>query len=109
MRSVFDLHQKNRHAPYVNQKRVDSLYILNTELNNQNRNLVMMLEPHSFFTNMVDELVEFSEYDSELADGLRWIDSEAQKRGITFYEMVFFVLHKYDVNVKAREWLETRN
>ena len=68
-----------------------------------------MLEPHSFFTNMVDELVEFSEYDSELADGLRWIDGEAQKRGITFYEMVFMVLHKYDVNVKAKEWLETRN
>lgn len=68
-----------------------------------------MLEPHTFFTNMVDELVEFSEYDLELADGLRWIDSEAQKRGITFYEMVFFVLHKYDVNVKAKEWLETRN
>ena len=68
-----------------------------------------MLEPHSFFTNMVDELVEFSEYDPELADGLKWIDGEAQKRRITFYEMVFLVLHKYDVNVKAKEWLETRN
>ena len=109
MRSVFDSQQRNRHAPYVDQKRVDSLYILNTELNNQNRNLVLMLEPHTFFTNMVDELVEFSEYDPELADGLRWIDGEAQKRGITFYEMVFFVLHKYDVNVKAKDWLETRN
>ena len=109
MRSVFDSHQRNRHVPYVNQKRVDSLYILNTELNNQNRNLVLMLEPHTFFTNMVDELVEFSEYDPELADGLKWIDGEAQKRGITFYEMVFFVLHKYDVNIKAKEWLETRN
>ena len=109
MRSVFDFHQKNRRDPYVNQKRADSLYILNTELNNQNRNLLLMLEPHSFFTNMVDELVDFSEYDPELADGLKWIDSEAQKRGITFYEMVFLVLHKYDVNVKAKEWLETRN
>lgn len=68
-----------------------------------------MLEPHSFFTNMVDELVEFSEHDPELADGLRWIDDEAKKRGITFYEMVFFVLHKYDVDVKAKEWLRTRN
>ncbi|MGQ0639010.1 MAG: hypothetical protein ACT4N1_06650 [Nitrososphaerota archaeon] len=68
-----------------------------------------MLEPHSFFTNMVDELVEFSEYDQELADGLKWIDGEARKRGITFYEMVFLVLHKYDVEIKAKEWLETRN
>ncbi|HSD04364.1 MAG TPA: hypothetical protein VLB45_01250 [Nitrosopumilaceae archaeon] len=68
-----------------------------------------MLEPHSFFTNMVDELIEFSEYDPELKDGLKWIDSEAQKRGITFYEMVFVVLHKYDADVKAKEWLQTRN
>ncbi len=65
-----------------------------------------MLEPHSFFTNMVDELVEFSEYDPELADGLKWIDGESQRRGVTFYEMVFIVLHKYDVNAKAKEWLE---
>ncbi len=26
-----------------------------------------MLESHSFFTKMVDELIEFSEYDSELS------------------------------------------
>ena len=65
-----------------------------------------MLEPHSFFTNMVDELVEFSEYDPELADGLKWIDEQAQRKGITFYEAVFQVLHKYDANMKAKEWLD---
>jgi len=68
-----------------------------------------VLETNSFFTNMVDELVEFSEYDPELAEGLRWLDSEAQKRGITFYEMVFHVLHRYDIDTKAKEWLSTRN
>ncbi|TLX82245.1 MAG: hypothetical protein E6K98_06020 [Thaumarchaeota archaeon] len=68
-----------------------------------------MLEANSFFTNMVDELVEFSEYDPELAEGLKWLDGEAQKRGITFYEMVFDVLHRYDVDTKAKDWLANRN
>ena len=39
----------------------------------------VMLESHAFFTKMVDELIEFSEYDPELADGIKWLDSQAQK------------------------------
>ena len=38
---------------------------------------------------MVDELVDFSEFDPELADGIKWLDMQAQKKGITFYDMVF--------------------
>lgn len=68
-----------------------------------------MLESNSFFSQMVDELVEFSEYDPELADGIKWLDDQAQKKGITFYDMVFEVLYKHDVNSKARDWLSTRN
>ncbi|MDH3313632.1 MAG: hypothetical protein OEM28_10870 [Nitrosopumilus sp.] len=68
-----------------------------------------MIESHSFFSKMVDELVEFSEFDSELADGIKWLDDQAQKKGITFYDMVFEVLYKHDVNSKAKEWLSTRN
>ena len=68
-----------------------------------------MLESHSFFSKMVDELIEFSQYDPELADGIRWLDDQAQKKGITFYDMVFEVLYKHDVNSKAKEWLSTRN
>lgn len=67
-----------------------------------------MQDSYSFFTRMVDELVEFSEHDPELAEGLRWIDSQAQKYGINFYEMVFRVLYKYDVDNKAKNWLETK-
>jgi len=29
---------------------------------------------------MVDELIEFSEYDPELSDGIRWLDEQAQKK-----------------------------
>ena len=68
-----------------------------------------MLESHSFFTKMVDELVEFSEYDPELADGIKWLDDQAQKKGVSFYDMVFEVLYKHDVNSKAKTWLNSRN
>ena len=68
-----------------------------------------MQESHSFFTKMVDELVEFAEYDPELADGIKWLDSQAQKKGISFYDMVFDVLYKHDIDTKAKTWLHSSN
>jgi hypothetical protein len=62
-----------------------------------------------FFTRMVDELVEFSDTDPELAEGIRWLDMQAQKKGISFYEMVFQVLYKHDINSRAKQWLDSRN
>ena len=70
---------------------------------------VHMTESQAFFSKMVDELVEFSEFDPELSDGIKWLDTQAQKKGITFYDMVFEVLYKHDVNSKAKDWLSTRN
>jgi len=67
------------------------------------------MKSHSFFRKMVDELVEFSEHDPELADGIKWLDSQAQKKGITIYDMVFEVLYSHDINSKAQNWLKTRN
>ena len=68
-----------------------------------------MSESQTFFTKMVDELVEFSEHDPELSDGLKWLDGEAQQKGLSFYDMVYQVLYKHDVNSKAKEWLNSRN
>ena len=68
-----------------------------------------MSESQTFFTKMVDELVEFSEHDPELSDGLKWLDGEKQKKGLSFYDMVYQVLYKHDVNSKAKEWLNSRN
>ncbi len=70
---------------------------------------MIMSESRTFFTRMVDELVEFSQHDPELADGIRWLDDQAQKKGITFYDMVFEVLYKHNVGSKAREWMHARN
>ena len=68
-----------------------------------------MIGSHTFFTNMVDELVEFSEHDPELSDGIKWLDGQAQKKGLTFYDMVFEILYKHDVNSKSKDWLNSRN
>ena len=71
--------------------------------------MLPMLESNTFFTKMIDELVEFSEYDHELSDGIKWLDEQAQKKGLTFYDMVYQVLYNHDVNSKAKEWLNSRN
>ena len=68
-----------------------------------------MLESNTFFTKMIDELVEFSEYDPELSDGIKWLDAQAQKKGLTFYDMVYQALYRHDVNSKAKDWLNSRN
>ena len=68
-----------------------------------------MLDSHNFFTKMVDELIEFSEFDPELADGIKWLDTQARKKGISFYDMVFEVLYRHDVDSKAKSWLSSRN
>ena len=68
-----------------------------------------MLGNHKFFRKMVDDIVMFSEYDPELADGVKWLNDQAYKKGLSFYDMVFDVLYKHDINQKASDWLRTRN
>lgn len=62
-----------------------------------------------FFQRMMDEMVELSEYDLELADNLKWLDRQAQKKQISFYDMAFDVLYRHDINEKAKAWLRDRN
>jgi len=62
----------------------------------------------SIFTKLVDELVDYSEYDPELADGIKWLDEQARKDGVSFYDKVFEVLYRHDVNKKAKDWLKDK-
>jgi hypothetical protein len=57
------------------------------------------------FMEMIDDLVVMSEKDSELAEGLRWIDAQSQRNGLTFYEMAMIVLRKHMAERRAKEWL----
>lgn len=58
------------------------------------------------FTKIVDELVISAESDSELAEGLKWIDTQSREKGLTFYEMAFIVLKKHMAERRAKEWLK---
>ena len=62
----------------------------------------------SFFTKMVDELVEFAEHDPELKELMQWADGEAFRKGKTFYDMIYEMLYAHDVREKAKEWLDKR-
>lgn len=61
------------------------------------------------FTKMVDDLVEFSGSDPELAHGIRWLDNQAQKKGITFYDMVFEVLYKHGLDSSTTHWMSSKS
>ncbi len=68
-----------------------------------------MLESESHFKKMVDDLVEFSDYDNELKDGIQWLDKLAQKKGISFYDAVFDVLYRNKTKNDAKIWLNERD
>jgi hypothetical protein len=57
------------------------------------------------FVEMIDDLVLMSESDSELAEGLKWIDLQSQRNGLTFYEMAMIILRKHMVERRAKDWL----
>ncbi len=60
------------------------------------------------FIKMVDEMVMSAEHDSELAEGLKWIDMQSRKQGLTFYEMALIILKKHVAEKRAKEWLKAR-
>lgn len=60
------------------------------------------------FIGIIDDLVVMSEQDSELAEGLRWIDTQSRKQGVTFYEMAMIILRKHMAEKKAKEWLNNK-
>ena len=60
------------------------------------------------FIEMIDDLVVMSEKDSELAEGLRWIDVQSQRNGLTFYEMAMIILRKHMAERRAKEWMEQK-
>lgn len=60
------------------------------------------------FVTIIDDLVVMSENDSELAEGLRWIDAQSRKNGMTFYEMAFIILKKHMAEKRAKEWLKDK-
>jgi len=69
----------------------------------------MLIKMDDKFMEMVDELVRLADGDEELYQGIKWIDNESKKLGISFYEMFFIVLQKHLADEKAKEWFSQRN
>lgn len=61
-----------------------------------------------YFTKLVDGLIEYADDDPELKDGIVYLDKEAHKRGITFYDMVYEVFLKYDQSKRVKEWVKDK-
>ena len=68
----------------------------------------MLIRMDDKFMEMVDELVTLAENDEELFQGIKWIDNESKKLGISFYEMFFIVLQRHLAEEKAKEWLNEK-
>lgn len=63
----------------------------------------------TYFMNMVDRLVlEEAPNDPELAAGIKWLNDQAQQKGLTFYEMTFQILYKHDLTERAANWNDQR-
>ncbi len=61
------------------------------------------------FTDKVDDLILSSKGDLELEIGLKYLDKQALERGMSFYEIVFFVLYMDDQENRLKEWVSTRS
>ncbi|WP_148701440.1 hypothetical protein [Candidatus Nitrososphaera evergladensis] len=61
------------------------------------------------FMKIVDDLVVSAEGDPELAEGLKWIDMQSRRNGVTFYEMALIILKKHMAERRAREWMKARS
>jgi len=44
-----------------------------------------------------------------LTEDIKNSDEFIEKKGISFYDMVFEVLYKHDINSKAKNWLNNKN
>ncbi|AIC15749.1 hypothetical protein [Nitrososphaera viennensis] len=61
------------------------------------------------FMKIVDDLVVSAEGDPELAEGLKWIDMQSRKNGVTFYEMALLILKKHMAERRAKEWMRAKS
>jgi hypothetical protein len=62
----------------------------------------------SLFTKAVDELILGSRNETKLAQIIRWVDMQSQKKGVSFYEMVYIISGNQINKKRAGEWLKNK-
>jgi hypothetical protein len=60
------------------------------------------------FTRIVDDLVLASENDEEFTEVIKWVDTQSQKNGISFYEMVYNITDKQLTEKRAQHFLSEK-
>ncbi len=68
----------------------------------------MIGNSNSIFTKAVDDLILGSRNDTKLAQSIRWIDTQSQEKGISFYDMVNIIVNKQINKKRAQEWLKNK-
>lgn len=58
------------------------------------------------FCKIIDDLVLSAKPNTDLQIGMEWIDNEARKNNMTFYEMALIVMRKDMAERRAKEWLK---
>jgi hypothetical protein len=70
--------------------------------------MVLVSNINSLFTKAVDDLILGSQNDTKLAQSIRWIDTQSQKKGVSFYEMAYVIASKQINKKRAQEWLNNK-
>lgn len=60
------------------------------------------------FTRIVDDLVLASENDEGFTEVIKWVDTQSQKNGISFYEMVYNITDKLLTKKRAQHFLSEK-
>ena len=70
--------------------------------------MVLVSNINSLFTKAVDDLILGSQNDPKLVRSIRWIDTQSQKKGVSFYEMAYVIASKQINKKRAHEWLNNK-
>jgi len=60
------------------------------------------------FTRIVDDLILASENDIGFKEVIQWVDTQSQKKGISFYEMVYTITDKQLTKKRAQQFLSEK-
>jgi hypothetical protein len=60
------------------------------------------------FTRIVDDLILASQNDTGFKEVVQWVDMQSQKKGISFYEMVYTITDQQLTKKRAQEFLSEK-
>ena len=55
----------------------------------------MIVNDWGNFRKRVDEVVLVSEFDPDLSEMLKWVNTQAFENNMSFYKMIFYILNSY--------------